>query len=150
MTDSVKGAISQILAADHLKALRPRGTVASLMRYDLTQAITDLHGKSLHSEQARGPDGSVSDDPNSAPLTLEIVLFRAALFVEANTNPPAEEKFRQGQLAAKIANAGSSVDLSTEEMNRLRISVGRMYMPTIVFRVWTLIDAHSAGSDQVN
>jgi|ERR1700684_389579 len=120
------------------------------MRYDLTQAVLDLHGKALHSEQAAGPNGALFDDPNSPPLTLGVVFFRAALFVEAGTNPPAEEKFRQGQLAEKISKAASSIDLTTEEMAKLRTAVGRMYMPTIVFRVWTMIDAHSAGSSEVN
>lgn len=149
MPDSVKGAISAILATDGLKAHRRSLRVPSLMRYDLTQPITDLHGKPLYSEQTL-IDGAVRDDPKSPPLTLGIVLFRAALFVEANTNPPAEDKFRQAQLAEKISKAGSTVDLNTEEMGRLRTAVGRMYMPTTVFRVWTMIDVHSGGSEQVN
>jgi hypothetical protein len=121
------------------------------MRYDLTQLVIDLHGKTLRSEQhAQVPNGALVDDPNSPPLTLGVVLFRAALFVESGTNPPAEEKFRQGQLAEKIIKGASSVDLTTEEMARLKASVGRMYMPTIVFRVWSMIDAHTAGSGAVN
>lgn len=120
------------------------------MRYDLTQQVLDLHGKTLNSEQAVGPNGAPMDDPKSPPLTLGIVFFRAALFVEANTNPPAEEKFKQAQLAEKITKAGSTVDLNTEEMGRLRAAVGRMYLPTIIYRVWNMIDAHSGGSTQVN
>lgn len=150
MPDSVKGAITAILATDGLKAHRRSLKVPSLMRYDLTQPVTDLHGKPLHSEQTVAPNGQPMDDPKSPDLTLGIVLFRAALFVEANTNPPAEEKFKQAQLAEKIVKAGSTVDLSTEEMGKLRTAVGRMYLPTIVFRVWTMIDSHSGGSDQVN
>lgn len=110
------------------------------MRYDLSQPILDLQGHPLPSEET----------PGSAPLTLGMVLFRSALFVEAGQNPPGEEKFKAGKLAEKIASAGSSVDLTTDEMARLRAAVGRMYMPTLVFRVWTLIDAHSAGADPVN
>lgn len=114
------------------------------MRYDLTQPILDLRGEAFRSQYV---PGTQTDDPASPPLTLGLVLTRAALFVEAGTNPPADEKFRQGRLAEKIHQAGSSVDLTTEEMSKLRTAVGRMYLPTIVFRVWTMIDAHSAGSD---
>lgn len=150
MPDSVKGAITAILASDGLKARRRSLKVRLPMRYDLTQQVLDLHGKTLNSEQAVGPNGAPMDDPKSPPLTLGIVFFRAALFVEANTNPPAEEKFKQAQLAEKITKAGSTVDLNTEEMGRLRAAVGRMYLPTIIYRVWNMIDAHSGGSTQVN
>jgi hypothetical protein len=122
------------------------------MRYDLTQQVLDLTGKTMPSEAKVGPSGELIDDPESAPLTLGIALFRAALFVEKHVNPPAEEKFRQAALAEKIFKGGSSVDLTTEEMGRLRSAVGRMYMPTIIFRVWTMLDTHvvGRGADAVN
>jgi hypothetical protein len=120
------------------------------MLYDLTKPITDIQGKPLHADQKPGPDGKgFVEDTDSAPLTLGIVLIRAALYVEGGTNPPAEEKFHQAELADKIVRGGESVDLTTEEMGRLRTAVGRMYMPTILFRVWRLLDAH-VGTERPN
>jgi hypothetical protein len=122
------------------------------MRYDLTTPITDLLGKPMMSDNKPGPTpGSTVEDEDSPPLTLGVVLFRAALFVQAGMNPPAEEKFRQGKLAEKIIKAGSTVDLTTEEMAKLRTQVGIMYFPTIVMRVWELLDAHvhPAGGDKI-
>ena len=117
-------------------------TVLLPMRYDLTQPILDLLGNPMSSATLPGPNGE--NDPDAPNYTLGLVLFRAALFVESGTNPPAEEKFRQAQLAEKIYKGNSSVDLSTEEMAKLRLAVGRMYGPTIVFRGWSMIDVHSA------
>lgn len=141
--------IARVLQADRLKTRERLRRLLRQMRYDLAQPITDLHGKALHSEQLQTPAGAI-EDPQSPPLTLGLVLFRAALFVEAGANPPAEEKFRQAQLAEKIVKGGSSVDLSTEEMARLRTQVGRMYMPTIVYRVWQMLDTHVGGADKIN
>src|ERR1700677_2215505 len=135
MADLLKGAIQAQLATDALKAKpAPRRVASHPMRYDLTQPILDFAGKAMRSEHIQGPTGALMEDPASPELTLGIVLFRAALFVEAGANPPAEEKFRQGQLAEKIVKAGSSVDLTTEEMAKLRAQVGRMYLPTIIYR----------------
>jgi hypothetical protein len=120
------------------------------MRYDLTQPIMDLYGHSVPVDPEPGAGGKGFIDGPSPALTLGMVLFRAALFVEANSNPPAEEKYRQAQLADKIVKGGSTVDLTTEEMGKLRTQVGRMYMPTIVYRVWGMLDVHVAGAGKVN
>lgn len=109
------------------------------MRYDLTQPILDLHKHQI--KDAETPEG----------YTLGLVLERASVFMEQGNNPAGEVKLKQFQLGLKIADAMADghVDLTTEEMGTLRAAVGKMYMPTIVGRVFSMLDVHS-GTDKPN
>lgn len=126
-----------------------RARLASFVRYDLTQKITDLRGRDVPSEQKAGPDGRLVEDPDSPPLTLGLALFRAALFVPIGVNPTGEEKYKQGMIADKIARAGEVVDLPLPEVAWLHEQVGKAYMPTVVFRVWHMLEP-SGANEKVN
>jgi hypothetical protein len=103
------------------------------MRYDLTQPITDFFGKPIIDEQT--PEG----------YTLGTALVRAMLFVEPQAPGTPEKKFKQGELARKIAEAmkDGKVDLTTEEMASAREQVGKMYLPLMLNQIWHILDAHS-------
>lgn len=104
------------------------------MKYDLTTPITDFKGK------------RITDADNPEGYTLGSCLIRALCYVEAvqgQAQPPAEEKFKAGLLAQKIATAGDSVDLTTEEMALAKHQVGRLFLPLMLVQVWNLLEAHS-------
>ena len=127
--DTVQGAVSAILATDGLKARRELATV-TVMRYDPTSPIKDLKGN------------TITDEIDKDGYTLGSVLYRSALFVIAGENPPADEKNKSFLLAEKIQLGieEGMVSVTIEEAADLRKKVGLMWAPTVMGRVWRLLE----------
>lgn len=90
----------------------------------------------------------VKDEVDKDGFSIRSVLVRSAMYIEPGQNPAGDAKFKQYQLAAKIAAVppGGSANFSTEELAALRANAGKMWLPLVVGRVWTILDAHESES----
>lgn len=91
----------------------------------------------------RGEDGVPYKDELIAQkpdLTLGLVSFHALLGeYKDEPNLPGEEKYRRGELAARVRDAGE-LQLKAEEVALLKKVVAKAYGPLIVFKTWPLLD----------
>jgi len=97
---------------------------------DFTTALNDLDGAAI----SDGTDAKT-------PFTLGDAAVRALVISyddERSLSP--EEKFKRGELAARIHNA-TALSLKSEEITLLKNLIGKAYSPLIVFRAWPLLDA---------
>ena len=82
---------------------------------------------------------------SSTPLACSrLTLGAAALHALLTNYPderdlPGEEKWRRGKLADKVS-VGGNVDLSLDEMSKIKTLIGKMYGPTVIMRAWPLLD----------
>ena len=103
---------------------------------DFTTVISDLDG------------GAISDGSEARmPFTLGSAAVRALVIpYEDERNLSPEEKFKRGELAARI-HAATSLCLKSEEITLLKKLIGKAYGPLIVFRAWPLLDAAETWKD---
>jgi hypothetical protein len=100
---------------------------------DFTVTLNDLDGAAIS-------DGTEA----KVPFTLGSAAVRALVIpYEDERNLSPDEKFRRGELAARIHNA-ISLGLKSEEITLLKKLIGKAYSPLIVFRAWPLLDAAEA------
>jgi hypothetical protein len=97
---------------------------------DFTVALNDLDGVAIS-------DGGEA----KATFTLGSAAVRALVIpYEDERNLSPEEKFKRGELAARIHGA-TTLSLRAEEITLLKKLIGKAYGPLIVFRAWPLLDA---------
>jgi hypothetical protein len=129
---NLKGSIQAVLREAALKAPIPAGRVPSAMKIPLDTPLLDFDGQPI--KEKADADG----------LTMRRVLIRSAMYIEDGNNPPGEAKFKQYQLAAKIdaIPPDGAANFSIEELAALKANVGKMWLPLIVGRVWSILDKH--------
>jgi len=98
------------------------------MLYDLTHKLCDHRGK------------PITDIVDGKPteFTLGAALERAAMF-GGNPQTTAQQKFEQYKLAQKLASS-DHVELTAEEVSRLKELTGAMFTPIAVGAVWTALE----------
>lgn len=99
------------------------------MRYDLTLAVKDLDGV------------QITDDKDTIGYTLRTVLVRTALFVDKAKLPSAEQKLTAYGIAKRIAQAGSLIDLTAEEVAFLKAQAGIMWTPLVLGQLFELLES---------
>jgi hypothetical protein len=98
------------------------------VRYDLTTPIKDLAGVQL------------TDAQDGIGYTLGSVLVRTALFLDKAKLPTPPEKQAAYTLAKRLATAGSSVDLSIDDVAFLKTQAGAMWSTLVMGQVWELLE----------
>lgn len=73
-------------------------------------------------------------------LTLRLIAVRALLTMEPNDKTKPEEKYDRGKLAEKIMESKSAVDLSSEEITKLKDLIGKGFASQIVFHAFDMLD----------
>ncbi len=96
--------------------------------------------KTLHLHQVvKNLKGDAFKDPEGIELTLKTTLIAALLFQD--TPPPsAEEKYKRFKLALKLEQ-GSDVELSVEEIAKIKDLVGKSYPAASMGAIWDLLEA---------
>ena len=100
------------------------------MLRDFTAPITDLQGKVV-----KGDDGQL--------FTYKSVIGAALFAINVQNPPSAQEKYERFKLSVKIESAtatGGQVDLTTEDMTRIKDCVGFAYGPLVVGRVYDWLE----------
>ena len=88
------------------------------------------------SQKLKNLDGSVSDE---AP-TLGAIAVRALVeTLEGDQKATGEDKFKRAVLAQKVHDAGE-IDISVEEVSKIKSRIGQAFPPVIVFAAWSLLD----------
>lgn len=108
------------------------------MRYDLTLPLKTLAGV------------QITDAEDADGFTLRTVLVRSALYVDRGKNPTAMEKLAAYALAKRIATAGSTIDLSAEELVYLKAQAGTYWQPLVVGQLWEILDAPLPAAPAAN
>lgn len=98
------------------------------MLYKLTAPLLDHRGKPITDP---GPDGKPVE------FTLGMALERAAVF-GGGPQTSAKDKYEQYKLAQKLT--GDTVELTAEEVARLKELTGAMFTPIAVGAVWTALE----------
>jgi hypothetical protein len=98
------------------------------MLYDVSQKITGLDGSVL-----TGLHGPRDQDP--------ITYARLFITVCANGGPPdtPEDKLKSFSTGLKLVQTNGIVDLTQQEVERIKTLVGQIYTPTIVGRAWEFL-----------
>ena len=97
---------------------------------DFTAVLNDLDGAAIS-------DGGET----KSAFTLGSAAVRALVIpYEDERNLSPEEKFKRGELAARIHGA-TSLSLKAEDVTLLKKLIGKAFGPLIVFRAWPLLDA---------
>lgn len=120
-----------LLSAAMLMAVSPAFAI------DFTTPITNMDGSAV-----TGADGKALDKPP----TLGSICESALLAVYADEREPQtgkdlitpQEKYDRWKLAGKVQ--GKDVQLSAEELSKLKMLIGKGYAPLIVGQAWTLLD----------
>ena len=84
----------------------------------------------------------IKDGPSNEELTVKAVCIFALSAVIQGENPSGQEKFDRHILAMKIKDADDPVDLTVEEIAKLKELVGRVptFGPTIVGPVYLALE----------
>jgi len=56
---------------------------------------------------------------------------------QADQDMSGEDRFKLGRIASKIAD---TKELSVDELASVKERVGKFYMPTVVYKVWSILD----------
>lgn len=83
--------------------------------------------------------------PNSAePFCLKDATIEALLAPEDNPreNTPAEEKVKRYLLATRIYADPEGIDLTVEEIAKIKGLIGKSYGPLIVAQAWEMLEGH--------
>lgn len=102
------------------------------MKIDFSAKVLDFEG---------GPVKS-STEEKAEDLTLRLACVRALVIpYEDERNLSAEDKFKRGELAAKIYAANEPTELKVEDVATLKKLIGKAFSPLIIYRIWPLLDA---------
>jgi len=98
------------------------------MKLDMNCEILDLNGDPIPNA-----DGS--------PLTLRTIIIGATMNLspEESNRLSGEQKLNNYQIASKAKNEDNP-SFSLEEMNTIKTSVGKRFMPIVVGRVWGILE----------
>jgi len=103
------------------------------MQIDVSSVIKNLNDKPIKMD----PEGK--DEPENH-LTLKTVLINGLMFIDEK-NVSGKEKVDRYQLAMKINRADGVIDLTPENVTKLRDLIGKAYpSPVVVGQAWELLD----------
>lgn len=100
------------------------------MKIDFSKQITDFDGKAVPT------DG----DADAGALTLKTVALNALLTLIPGENVEGEEKAKRYALALRIHGATEPLDLTAEEVAKIKQLAGRIYFPLVVGRSYELLN----------
>lgn len=96
------------------------------MRIDFSAPIRDLDGNPIENDKK--------------PFTLKAASINALLIVNPNEQQTGEEKVKAFSLAMRINDAKGPVELTVEEVAKLKDIIGKSYGPIVVGRAYTLLE----------
>lgn len=85
-------------------------------------------------------DGRVINDELKQPLTLKTVASNGLL---SDQQVDGTEKFARYQLAQKIHGATEGLDLTVEDVAKLKDVIGKVYPPMISGQAWLLLEGNT-------
>ena len=99
------------------------------MKIDFSTVLVDIEGKAL--------DSSPED---KTPATVSKVAIEALLATFSDETIEGAEKLKRWELASKIKNAVSLVDITVEEITLVKKLIGKAFGPTVVGQVYQLLE----------
>lgn len=106
------------------------------MKIDFSQKILTLGGEEMKTEKDEA-------------FTLRNA---AVVAIDAMTDDlkkmEAREKYRRGELAARIYRAKEPISIDVEEVALIKELIGKIYGPHIVHEAWNLLDPPGAPDDE--
>lgn len=98
------------------------------MKIDLRYELKDING-------------NVYTNENQVAATLKSILIGALLAVyRGEENLSGEEKFARWNLAVRINDADEAVDMTVEEVAKVKTLIGKAYNTVIVGQVWQQLE----------
>jgi len=82
---------------------------------------------------------AIKDEENKA-VTLGTVCVNALLSTAQSDTTPGQEKAARYKLAMKIHGEAGDVDVTAEDISRMKDLCGKIYGPLVVGRVWELLE----------
>jgi hypothetical protein len=96
------------------------------MKVNVDQGLTSYNGEPM-------TENAAEDSP---PATLKAVLVQACLMAQESSG---DQKYRVYQLLKRI-DAGGEVELSAEDVSKLKALVGQSYPVGVVGPVWSVLE----------
>jgi len=73
-------------------------------------------------------------------LTLKTAIVNSLTAIFNDEKPNGEESFKRGQLAHRVYNSNSDIELTAENIADIKRLVGKYYGPAIVFAAYTILE----------
>lgn len=103
--------------------------------------LKNLYGEPLKGNRKETPKKTgPGEEPKLLDLTVREVLVNSLLAEFPGEKIDGEEKLKRYKLAIKIQEAKAEVDLSSEEIVKVKELVGKGWTPLISGQVWELIE----------
>lgn len=97
-----------------------------MKKFDFTSPINNLDGN------------PTTDEKNQVFTFVKAIGLACINPLESDTS---DQKYQDFCIGVKIVNNPQKVELSTEEISRIKEKVGKVFGPLIVGRVWDLLEA---------
>lgn len=105
------------------------------MKIDFTKVLTAISGKPLEKmEDDKKSDMTLGDAARTALLNL---------ITQADQTISGNEKFKRHQLAEKIYGKTEPVELSIDEVKKIKDRIGEVCNPVVVGSAWKILDPAS-------
>jgi len=101
------------------------------MKVKISMVLKDVKGDSLMQPTETG---------KKELLNVKTILASALFNMNPDDKVSGQEKYERGKLAEKIMTAVKEVELSVDEITKIKKLVGESYSPLIVWQIWDLLD----------
>lgn len=110
------------------------------MNVNLNTVIKDDKNKVIMEQpEVKDEDGNIVKEGKE--LTVRTLLVRSLLAFSEQEKVPAEKKYEKYKMAMRLQDADSAINLKSEEISMLKITVGESFPnPLIVGRVWDILE----------
>lgn len=99
------------------------------MQLDVTRILKNIEGKPFKETGEKSKD-----------LTLGKACVGALLYIKNNDTVDGNEKFLRGEIAMRIHGAKKFVDLTIEDIAKIKTLVGDLYGPMLILRIWEILE----------
>ena len=106
------------------------------MKVNISTVVKSIYGAAMSSAKVGSTNPEELED-----LTVKAVCINALLtHFQDDAKLDGAEKYSRYKLATKVSEADGEIDFTAEEIVKIKLLVGKLYPPTIVGRVFDILE----------